>query len=321
MAIVAMRKIILYLLVLVAPVFLTAQDDFYPPESFYGGGVGFSQMFLFSHVGQLTGFERLGTDSTADGSTVGLGLDVNGFAYPFVISGGEGFSNITERWRIGGYAGVGSSFIGGKPTITMFLDTDGNGEYDAGTDTTKLYEPSATTGNYAPDLQVKISMWVSGATIEYAFPLFRGLELSAGTLLGIGRLNLSITQTSGSPSWNDHFTSIYEFNADGYYGVTDANGDGDTTMADLEYFESNLFPSIAISHGMSALTGTFLNVQPYLAMKLQVFDRMGLRMTVGYNLGTIGKGEWRTEDRKPITDSPETGLSDLAIRAMIYLGL
>ena len=35
--------------VIIVPVTLGAQDDYYPPESFYGGGVGFSQMFLFHH--------------------------------------------------------------------------------------------------------------------------------------------------------------------------------------------------------------------------------------------------------------------------------
>ena len=51
----------LALSVIIMPVTLGAQDDYYPPESFYGGGVGFSQMFLFQNLGQLEGFEMLGS--------------------------------------------------------------------------------------------------------------------------------------------------------------------------------------------------------------------------------------------------------------------
>ena len=167
--------------VIIVPVTLGAQDDYYPPESFYGGGVGFSQMFLFQNLGQLEGFEMLGSV----GDTAGFGFDLTKFANPFMINGGEGFSNITERIRIGGYAGFGSSFIAEKPDIILFLDSDGNGTYDTGEKKEIFQKP--------PDIQAKISLWFSGATIEYLFPLFRGFEISIGSLFGVGRLNLNIS--------------------------------------------------------------------------------------------------------------------------------
>ena len=89
----------------------------------------------------------------------------------------------------------------------------------------------------------------------------------------------------------------------------------------IDYVQKNQFPNITINSAMTSLSGTFLNVQPYIAVKLQLLDRMGLRMTAGFNAGTINEGEWRTEDRKPILDSPETVLNSMAIRAMIYFGL
>ena len=184
--------------VIIVPVTLVAQDDYYPPETFYGGGVGFSQMFLFQNLGQLEGFEILGSV----GDTAGFGFDLTKFSNPFMINGGEGFSNITERIRIGGYAGIGSSFIAEKPEITLFLDEDGNGTYDADEEKEIFQKP--------PDLQAKISLWFSGATIEYLFPLFRGLEISIGSLFGVGRLNLNVSQSAGSPSWNDQLTSIFQ---------------------------------------------------------------------------------------------------------------
>ena len=85
---------------------LLGQDDYYPPESFYGGGVGFSQVFLFQNMGQLDGFEMLGSI----GDNAGFGFDLTQFSNPFVLNGGEGFSNITDRNRIGGYSVVGSSY-------------------------------------------------------------------------------------------------------------------------------------------------------------------------------------------------------------------
>ena len=295
--------------VMIVPVILGAQDDYYPPETFYGGGVGFSQMFLFQNLGQLEGFEMLGSV----GETAGFGFDLTKFANPFMINGGEGFSNITERIRIGGYAGIGSSFIAEKPDITLFLDLDGNGTYDTGEKKEIFQKP--------PDLQAKISLWFSGATIEYLFPLFRGLEVSIGSLFGVGRLNLNVSQSAGSPSWNDQLTSIFQVGTNGFTPVYDANADGAIDTTDIDYVQKNQFPNIAINSAMTSLSGTFLNVQPYIAVKLQLLDRMGLRMTAGFNAGTINEGEWRTEDRKPILDSPETVLNSMAIRAMIYFGL
>lgn len=305
------------ILFLILPVFVAAQDDLYTPESFYGGGVGFSRMFLFTKVQQLEGFELLGSV----GDSAGLGLDTEGFASPFVINGGEGFSNVTGRWRLGGYAGVGSSFISEKPGITLFLDENGDGEYDAGNEDSRSYDPDPETGNRAPDLQAKVMIVMSGATVEYLFPLFRGLELSAGALMGVGRLSLNITQSSGSPSWNDQFSSIFQIGPGGYYAVTDVNGDSLLDEEDFDYVESNFFPAISTTRAMTSRAGTFFNVQPYLAVKLQFLDRMGVRLTVGFNLGRVAQGTWKTDDRKPISDSPATNLNSMAVRTMIYFGL
>ncbi|HHZ80693.1 MAG TPA: hypothetical protein EYN68_06315 [Candidatus Marinimicrobia bacterium] len=291
---------------IIVPVSLGAQDDYYPPESFYGGGVGFSQMFLFQNLGQLQSFEMLGSV----GDTAGFGFDLTKFANPFIINGGEGFSNITERIRIGGYAGVGTSFITVKPDITLVLDENGDGIYDI----KEVFEKP-------PDLQGKISMWLSGATIEYLFPLFRGLEVSIGSFFGIGRLNLNLSQSAGSPSWKNQFNPVFQIGENGYVLIKDANADGAIDSTDIDYVQQNQFPTIAINSTMTSPSGTFFNVQPYIAVKLQLLDRMGLRMTVGFNAGTINEGEWRTEDRKPILDSPETVLNSMAIRTMIYFGL
>ena len=300
-----------------APICLLGQEDYYPPESFYGGGVGFSQMFLFQNLGELGSFEMLGSV----GDTAGFGFDLTQFSNPFVLNGGEGFSNITERIRIGGFAGVGSSFLTKRPEIILFLDLDQDGEFDADTEQKSAYAPPPEVGNQSPDLEAKVSMWVSGATIEYMFPLFKGLEVSVGSLFGYGRLSLNVSQTTGSPSWKDQFRSVFQIRPNGETPVTDANSDGQITEADITHVNNSQIPTIAFSGATTSLSGTFVNIQPYLAVKVQLLDRMGVRMTAGFNTGTIDGGKWKTEGRKKISDSPATELKSLAVRAMIYFGL
>jgi len=285
---------------------LLSQEDYYPPESFYGGGVGFSQMFLFQNLGQLKSFEMLGEKNS-------FGFDLTKFSSPFIIYGGEGFSNITEKIRIGGFVGT-NSIVRTKKT-TLFLDKNGDGELNIDND-----EKAST---YTYDSQAKISLWLSGATIEYMFPIFRGLELSVGSMLGLGRLNLNIAQTAASPSWTNQFIPAFKLDST-LIEVNDENSDGLITEADLSSYEENkIFSgnSSKLTGSMTSVSGTFMNIQPYLGMKLQLLDRMGLRMTIGFNTGTIAEEKWQTENGTPITDSPETALSSMAIRAMMYFGL
>lgn len=162
---------------------------------------------------------------------------------------------------------------------------------------------------------------VRRSTVEYIFPVFDGLELAGGMLIGLGRLSLSVSQSSGSPAWEDQFGSVFQIGADGLYPVTDANGDSLIDADDITHIESTAFPSVARGRGMTSLTGTFLNFQPYGAVKLQLLDRVGLRLSLGFNFGEVEKGTWETENRYPISDSPGTRLNGLAVRAMVYFGL
>ena len=298
------RKVLVSILIMYTS--LLSQEDYYPPESFYGGGVGFSQMFLFQNLGQLKSFEMLGEKNS-------FGFDLTKFSSPFIIYGGEGFSNITEKIRIGGFVGT-NSIVRTKKT-TLFLDKNGDGELNIDND-----EKAST---YTYDSQAKISLWISGATIEYMFPIFRGLELSVGSMLGLGRLNLNIAQTAASPSWTNQFIPAFKLDST-LIEVNDENSDGLITEADLSSYEENkIFSgnSSKLTGSMTSVSGTFMNIQPYLGMKLQLLDRMGLRMTIGFNTGTIAEEKWQTENGTPITDSPETALSSMAIRAMMYFGL
>lgn len=275
-------------------------------------------MYLFLDIGKLDGFEFLGSVvDTVSGTTKGLGLNTDNFKSPFVINGGEGFSSITGRWRLGGYAGVGSSLIAGRPQISLFIDLDDNDEFDLDTETAVEY-----TGSNAPDIQAEFSMWIGGATVEYVFPIFRGLEIAPGVLMGAGRANLSITQGSGKPYWESIFSSVYDLGKDGFVVVGDLTGDGDTTAADIALAQTEmLFSANPSSVSMTSLTGAFFTLQPYIAIKVQFLDRVGFRLSAGFNLGKVSQGKWILNNQNTISDSPGTSLNSLAVRAMIYFGL
>jgi hypothetical protein len=72
---------------------------------------------------------------------------------------------------------------------------------------------------------------------------------------------------------------------------------------------------------MSDLSGTFFNFQPYVAIKWQLLDRVGLRISAGFNKGTIGQGRWKLNSRYLIGDSEEYTLQGVSFRTMLYLGL
>ena len=293
------------------PFVLWAQDDYYPSEPYYGGGVGFSEMFLFIDVGQLDGFELLGTVTDTAGNSTGLGLNTADFSSPFVVYGGEGFSQVTGRWRIGGYAGVGNSSIGDRSEITLFLDENTDGVYG-------VEEVTQTYDGDVPDKQVSFTLLFSGAIVEYIIPILRGLELNAGALMGLGSVTAKITQSSGGGGWSDQFTDMYSLGPDGYYAVGDLDTNGTIDRDDFALVE---FEASATGSSMRSLKGSFFNMQPYAGVKLQFLDRMGLKMTVGYNLGSVQQGKWILNDLERISDSQATPFSGLAVRAMIYFGL
>ena len=293
------------------PFALWAQDDFYPSEPYYGGGVGFSEMFLFVDVGKLDGFELLGTVTDTAGNSTGLGFNTADFSSPFVVYGGEGFSQVTGRWRIGGYAGLGNSSIGDRNEITLFLDENTDGVFD-------VDEATQTYDGDVPDKQVSFTLLISGAIVEYTIPILRGLELNAGALMGLGSVTAKITQSSGGGGWSDQFTDMYSLSPDGYYAV----GDLDTSETiDTDDFALVEFETSATGSSMRSLKGSFFNMQPYAGVKLQFLDRMGLKMTVGYNLGSVQQGKWILNDLEKISDSQATPFNGLAVRAMIYFGL
>ena len=285
-----------------------AQGDIYPTETAYGGGIGFSTMYMI--LDTVPGASLL--------NSLGINVDELG-TRPLVFYGGEGFAQMSGPWRLGGYAGIGATQAGSVFGLKMFANRDNVDGYqkpafgnEANGDT--LY-------NFSGNLSVtaRLSFLLGAVTTEYVFPIFRDLEVMAGALMGIGRYTLSIDQHIGTPKWgklgNNMYGEIY----------------GDTVLIQLDgpdfddeakdNNESEFLRPINVTGTMTELSGTFFNFQPYVAIKWQFLDRMGLRISAGYNRGTIASGKWKLNGNRPINDSPESALHGITLRTVIYFGL
>ena len=285
-----------------------AQGDIYPTETTYGGGIGFSTMYMI--LDTVPGASLL--------NSLGINVDELG-TRPLVFYGGEGFAQMSGPWRLGGYAGIGATQAGSVFGLKMFANRDNVDGYqkpafgnEANGDT--LY-------NFSGNLSVtaRLSFLLGAVTTEYVFPIFRDLEVMAGALMGIGRYTLSIDQHIGTPKWgklgNNMYGEIY----------------GDTVLIQLDgpdfddeakdNNESEFLRPINVTGTMTELSGTFFNFQPYVAIKWQFLDRMGLRISAGYNRGTIASGKWKLNGHLPINDSPASALHGITLRTVIYFGL
>ena len=294
-----MKKTITYISISLSTLF--GQFDLYPVTDFFGGGIGYSPMYISID-------EFPATDLLKN-----VGLDPTKFNTPFVVHGGEGFAHMTGKWRIGGYAGIGSSSISTITNVQLYVD---QGETGYNGETAVDYD-----GNFDPTIEAKITLSLGAGSIEYVMPIFQDLEISAGAMMGLGRLNLSIDQYAANPKWGEMFNFSYgskawDVNDDGtdstltyYYSVTDI---GDP----ISGFNAANAPGV-----MSDLSGTFFNFQPYVAIKWQLLDRVGLRISAGFNKGTIGQGRWKLNSRYLIGDSEEYSLQGVTFRTMLYLGL
>ena len=293
------KKVITYISISLSTIF--GQFDLYPVTDFFGGGIGYSPMYISID-------EFPATDLLKN-----VGLDPTKFNTPFVVHGGEGFAHMTGKWRIGGYAGIGSSSISTVTNVQLYVDT---GETGWDGETAVDYD-----GNFDPTIEAKVTLSLGAGSIEYVMPIFQDLEISAGAMMGLGRLNLSIDQYAANPKWGEMFNFAY--------GSKNWDVNDDQTDSTLTYYYAvddvgnpiSGFNAANAPGVMSDLSGTFFNFQPYVAIKWQLLDRVGLRISAGFNKGTIGQGRWKLNSRYLIGDSEEYTLQGVTFRTMLYLGL
>ena len=307
----------LKLIILILPIVMFAQSDLYPVEDYYGGGIGYSPMYMI--LDSIPGASKLRQ----------VGVNPDNFNSPFVIHGGEGFTQISGRWRLGGYAGIGTSRISNALSVMFAVDTNGiEGIQNTitiintgvGNDTTQKDLTDPYTGIFVPTLEAKFTFMISAVTLEYVVPIFRDLEIASGAMFGLGRTIISIDQNTGTPRWDASFSNNFgQVINDTLIYTVDATGT--TPQAAIDALQGSYLPPQASSAGMTNLSGTFFNFQPYVAVKWQITDRVGLRISIGYNKGVIRAGQWKLNDRFQVSDSPKSALSGLSFRTMIYFGL
>ena len=297
------------LIILTLPIVIFAQSDLYPVEDYYGGGISYSPMYMI--LDSIPGSSKLRQ----------VGVNPDNFNSPFVIHGGEGFTQISGRWRLGGYAGIGTSRISNALSVLFGVETNGiEGIQTTANDTAQRDFTKIYTGIFVPTLEAKFTFMISAITLEYVVPIFRDLEIASGAMFGLGRTIISIDQNTGTPRWDASFSNNFGqvMNDTLIYIVDDT---GTTPEAAIDALQGSYLPPQASSAGMTNLSGTFFNFQPYVAVKWQITDRVGLRLSIGYNKGVIRAGQWKLNDRFQVSDSPESALSGLSFRTMIYFGL
>ena len=301
------------LIILILPIVIFAQSDLYPVEDYFGGGIGYSPMYMM--LDSIPGASKLKQ----------VGVNPDNFNSPFVVHGGEGFTQIAGRWRLGGYAGIGTSRISNALSVKLavesntlpgfqFADTTIGGDLIY-RDKTQVY-----TGIFVPTIEAKFTFMIGAATLEYVVPIFRDLEVASGAMFGIGRAVISIDQNTGTPRWDASFSNNFGqiINDTLYYAIDTT---GTTSNLAFDALQGSYLPPLASSAGMTSISGTFFNFQPYVAVKWQITDRVGLRLSIGYNKGVVRAGQWKLNDRFQISDSPESALSGLTFRTMLYFGL
>ena len=306
------------LIILILPIVISAQSDLYPIEDYYGGGIGYSPMYMI--LDSIPGASKLRQ----------VGVNPDNFNSPFVIHGGEGFTQISGRWRLGGYAGIGTSRISNALSVILAVETNG---YPGIQDTTTIIitdqglpdpiirdSTENYTGIFVPTIEAKFTFMISAVTLEYVVPIFRDLEIASGAMFGIGRTIISIDQNTGTPRWDASFSNNFGQVLNDTL-VYEIDTTGTTSNLAIDALQGAYLPPLASSAGMTNLSGTFFNFQPYIAVKWQITDRVGLRLSIGYNKGVIRAGQWKLNDRFQISDSPESALSGLSFRTMIYFGL
>ena len=293
-----------------------SQGDIYPTENQYGGGIGFSTMYMVL--------------DSIPGATIldSLGFSVNRMGTrPLVFYGGEGFAQMTGPWRLGGYAGIGAGAGASNVyNIHLYANRDKKVGFQQPTFGNESTGDTLYAFNKKQKLSVtaRISFLLGAMTVEYVFPIYRDLEVMAGALMGVGRYTLSVDQQIGAPQWSEFSTNMYGY-LKGDSLLVELDTVGGATRDDYEataarYIENGLRP-INVNGTMTELSGTFFNFQPYVAVKWQFLDRMGLRISAGYNKGTIGAGKWKLNGHVPVNDSPKSALGGFTIRTVVYFGL
>jgi len=166
------------------------------------------------------------------------------------MQGVEGYGHVTENYRLGAIFS-----LGGVSTAA----TDAGGI----------------------DYRAEFNLSLVGGLFEAVYPLGRNLEISVGSIVGIGKASfIRQSDTGVNPTWEDPVASGYDSRSSNYWVL-----------------------------------------QPYISAKYQFLDRMGLRLSTGYNVSKVEAGAWILNGEDRINNSPQLDLNAVFARATVYLGI
>ena len=297
-----------------------SQGNIYPRETNYGGGVGLSTMYMVldSIPGQSL-LDNLGFDTDELGTK------------PLVFYGGEGFAQMSGPWRLGGYAGIGSSPVSNSYEIKTYEDKNGEPGYQSADEVNEL---QAVSNRFR--VNARLNFLMGAMTFEYVIPIYRDLEVTAGTLMGVGGYSLTINQSVTPLEAYSNIGKHLPINDPGQ--EHHAYLDGETVFVDIN--ERNLsaedltelfrehqdqttgvrYQKVNLEGSITELNGYFFNFQPYIAVKWQFLDRVGLRISAGFNKGLI-KSDKLEVNGLANADASNSSLHGFTVRTVLYFGL
>jgi hypothetical protein len=291
-----------------------SQGNIYPRETNYGGGVGLSTMYMVldSIPGQAL-LDNLGFDTNELGTK------------PLVFYGGEGFAQMSGPWRLGGYAGIGSSPVSKSYEIKTYEDKNGVAGYQSADEVNEL---QAVSNRFR--VNARINFLMGAMTFEYVIPIYRDLEVTAGTLMGMGGYSLTINESVTPLEAYSNIGKHLPINDPGqkhhaYLDVedqtvyVDKNKNNDNAGDLRDFFDDHEGKRVDLRGSKTDYTGYFFNFQPYIAVKWQFLDRMGLRISAGFNKGSIKKDKLEISDKN--IDASDSSLHGFTVRTVLYFGL
>ena len=319
-----MKKILI--IFILVKTFSFSQGDLYPTEKNYGGGVGFSTMYMV--LDSIPG----------QGILKALGFDTDELGTkPLVFYGGEGFAQMSGPWRLGGYAGIGTTRRSKVYDIKTYEEKNNDPGYQkdniAELNTLQLASSRFTA-------KARISFLIGAMTFEYVIPIYRDLEVITGALMGAGAYSLAISQTVRDiEKYSDigkHFPNN-ELGNNPHYAYYD--GDDETVYVDLNENKKSAkdlkntfvdhkyktkevgYHEVNLTGSMTELNGSFFNFQPYIAVKWQFLDRTGLRISAGFNKSLIKSDNLKVNGYQDIGDAENSSLHGFTVRTVLYFGL
>ena len=284
-----------------------SQGNIYPRETNYGGGVGLSTMYMVLD------------------SIPGQALLDN--------LGGEGLAQMSGPWRRGGYAGIGSSPVSKSYEIKTYEDKNGVAGYQSADEVNEI---EAVSNRFRVNARVNFLM--GAMTFEYVIPIYRDLEVTAGTLMGMGGYSLTINESVTPLEAYSNIGKHLPINDPGQKHHAYLDGEDQTVYVDINnrnlsaedlstFFDNHknittdiAYQKVDLEGFITEKNGYFFNFQPYIAVKWQFLDRMGLRISAGFNKGLIKSDNLKTNG---ITEPDETNssLHGLTVRTVLYFGL